>query len=55
VSAIYFALLLLGNFKTSGCLVRRVTYAPATARLTPQQVGISVGSYTGSPTCSPYA
>jgi len=41
VRAFYFALLQLGNFKTTGCLVGRPTCAPATTRLTPQQVGIA--------------
>ena len=32
--SLLFALLWLGNFKTSGCLVGRPTCAPATTRLT---------------------
>jgi len=44
VRAFYFALLWLGNFKTSGFLVGRLTCAPATTRLSPQVVGISVES-----------
>ena len=30
VRVFYFALLWIGNFKTLGCLVGRLTYAPAT-------------------------
>jgi len=52
VRGFYFALLWLGNFKTSGCLVGRLTCAPATTRLTLQLVGFSVESYTGTPTTS---
>jgi len=32
------------NLKASGCLIDRLTCAPATTRLTPQLVGISVES-----------
>jgi len=49
VRAFYFALLRLGNFKTSGCLVGRPTCAPATTRLTPQLVGVSAKTYNLSP------
>jgi len=42
VRAFQFALVWLGNFKTSSCLVGRLTCAPVTTRLTPQLVGISV-------------
>ena len=48
--AFYFALLWLGNFKTSGCLVGRPTCASATTRLTPQLVG----TYTITNNLSPY-
>ena len=39
-----FRLLWLGKFKTSICVVGRLTCAPETTRLTPQLVGISVKS-----------
>ena len=42
VRAFYFALLWLGNFKTPGHIVGRLTYAPATTRLTLQLIEISV-------------
>jgi len=42
VRAFYFTLRCLGNFKTSGRVVGRLACAPATTRLTPQLVGISV-------------
>jgi len=42
VRAFYFALLWLVNFKTTGWLVGRQSDAPATTRLTPQLVEISV-------------
>ena len=52
VRAFEVALLWLGNFKTSGCLVGRPTCAPATTRLTPQLVGTSTTTYNLSPyTC----
>jgi len=44
VRAFYFALLWLGNFNMSGCLVGVLTHPPATTRLTPQLVGISAES-----------
>ena len=43
------ALLWLGNFMTSGCLVGRPTCAPATTRLTLQPVGISTETSNPSP------
>jgi len=49
VRAFYFALLRFGNFKKTGCLVGRPTCAPATTRLTPLVVGISVKTYDLSP------
>jgi len=52
VKAVYFALLRLGNFKTSGCLVGRPTCSPATTTLTPQLVGISTITYNPIPTVS---
>ena len=45
VRAFYFALLRLGNFKTSGCLVGRPTCAPAITSLTPLLVGTFTISY----------
>ena len=47
--SLLFALLWLGNFKTSGCLVGRPTCAPARTRLTPQLVGTSAITYNLSP------
>ena len=47
--SLLFALLWLGNFKTSGCLVGRPTCAPATTTLTPQLVGIFAITYNLSP------
>ena len=44
-----FALLWLGNFKTSGCFVGRPTCAPTTTRLTPQLVGTSAIAYNLRP------
>jgi len=44
VRAFYFALLWLGNFKTSDYAVGRLTCAPATTRLNPQVVGVTVVS-----------
>ena len=49
VRACCFALLWLGNFKTSGCLVGRLACAAATTRLTHQLVGISTITYDLSP------
>ena len=54
--SLLFALLWLGNFKTSGCLVGRPTCAPATTTLTTQLVGTSaitynLSPYIGSQTC----
>jgi len=48
--AFQFALLRLGAFKTSGCLVGRPTCAPATTRLIPQLVGTSTITYIPVPT-----
>jgi len=46
MKAFYFALLWLGNFNTSSCLVWGLTCAPTTTRLTSQTVGISVESWS---------
>ena len=44
-----FALLWLGNFETSGCLVGIPICGPATTTLTPQLVGITTTTYNPSP------
>jgi len=49
VRTFQFALLWLGNFETSGCLVGRPICAPATTTLTPQLVGITATTYNPSP------